>query len=100
LAILIGEQPQVMSVSWADDPPFFVVFMSEFRPGIDDDAFPGEPVCLHCLVEDGDEQLGRGLDQAKVHGRVDFDVDAGEWFVPDDAGWAQAGMTHMGPASS
>jgi hypothetical protein len=86
LAIVVGEQPPAMSVSWADD--FFVVFMSEFRPGIDDDAFPGESVCLHCLVEDGDEQLARGLHLARRLGHVDYDVHADEWFRPDNAGWA------------
>jgi len=41
-------------------------------------------VCLNCLIEDGDEQLARGLDLARVHGQADFDPDAVEWFVPED----------------
>jgi hypothetical protein len=40
------------------------------------------PVCLHCLLEDGDEQLGRGLDLGRRHGQVDYDVETDEWFVP------------------
>ena len=33
-------------------------------------------VCLHCLLEQGDAQLGRGLDMARLHGRhVDYDPD-------------------------
>ena len=46
-------------------------------------------VCLHCLLEQGDAQLGRGLDMARLHGRhVDYDPDEDEWFIPDDAGTA------------
>ncbi len=51
----------------------------------DDGADEGEFVCLHCLLDDGDEQLGRGLDLAKAWGRCGWDVDAGEWYYPDDA---------------
>ena len=88
LAVVLGEQPPAMSVSFADD--FFVVFYSDYRPGLDDkDSMPGQPICLHCLLDEGDEQLGRGLDMAKRHGHVDYDVEAGEWFVPTDAGWAK-----------
>jgi hypothetical protein len=43
------------------------------------------PVCLQCLLEDGDEQLGRGLDLGKVQPQVDWDLEAGEWSVADDA---------------
>jgi hypothetical protein len=39
---------------------------------------------LHCLLEDGDAQLGRGLDLAKRLGQVDWDVEAGEWVVAQD----------------
>ena len=35
-----------------------------------------EVVCLHCLLEDGDEQLGDGLDLAKRYGQVDYDPEA------------------------
>jgi len=78
-----------MSISWErpTSPQFsgFVVFFADLLPddpGFDD--LPHELVCLNCLVEDGDEQLGVGLDLARVHGQVDFDPDTGEWFVPED----------------
>ncbi len=41
-----------------------------------------ELVCLHCLGNEGDVQLDRGLDLAKVHGQVDYDPEDEEWFVP------------------
>ena len=75
------------SVSFADPVgqfSGFVVIFSELDPGDDDDATPSEMVCLHCLLEDGDQQVARGLDLARVHGQVDFDPAAGEWFVPVD----------------
>ena len=40
-------------------------------------------MCLHCLTEDGDEQLGLGLDLARQHGQVDWNPNEGEWFVPE-----------------
>src|SRR4051812_3318216 len=90
LVCAVGERPPAMSVSWA--PPVgpidsgYIVFFSDLFPG--DPGFddpPRLPVCLHCLVEDGDEQLGRGLDLARRHGQVDFDEVECEWFVPADA---------------
>jgi hypothetical protein len=44
-----------------------------------------QPVCPGCLIDEADEQLARGLDLARVHGQVDWDAVAGEWFVHDDA---------------
>jgi hypothetical protein len=90
--IVVGERPPAMSVSWVKptspyDSGYLVLFW-EFDPD-DDDRTPSQVVCLHCLIEDGDEQLARGLDLAKRHGQVDFDVEADEWFVPDDAGWPE-----------
>ncbi len=41
-----------------------------------------ELVCLHCLANEGDMQLGRGLDLAKKHGQVDYPPELEEWFVP------------------
>ena len=79
-----------MSISWA--PPAgpgdsgFIVFFSDLLP--DEPGFeelPAQPVCLHCLLEDADAQLGRGLDLARQLGQVDWDADGEEWFVPDDA---------------
>jgi len=58
-----------------------VVILSELDPDDDDDSTPTQTVRLHCLLEDGDEQLARGLDLARVHGQVDIDPDAGEWLV-------------------
>ena len=64
LAIVVGSAPPAMAVSWARPAVAadsgYVVSMS------DDGADEGEFVCLHCLLDDGDEQLGRGLDLAKA----------------------------------
>lgn len=86
--IVVGEQAPAMSVAWARpagpaDSGFSVIF-SEFDPHDPDDRTPSQVVCLHCLVADGDVQLGRGLDLARRFGQVDWDPDAGEWFVPGD----------------
>jgi hypothetical protein len=86
--VTIGEEPPAMSIAWERprsryDSGYSVIF-SEFDPELgDDDPTPSHVVCLHCLVEDGDEQLGRGLDLAKRHGQVDWDVELGEWFDPE-----------------
>jgi len=72
-----------MSISW--EAPLsmrssgFIVFFAEFDPNDDFDKTPGAFACLGCLVEHGDEQLARGLDLARRHGQVDWDVDADEW---------------------
>jgi hypothetical protein len=63
-----------------------VIFSSDLYPsdpGFDD--LPSELVCLHCLLEDGDEHLGRGLDLAKRFGQVDYDLEGEEWLVTSDA---------------
>jgi hypothetical protein len=67
----------------------FVVFFSEFDPELDDDPTPTEFVCVGCLIADGDEQLGRGLDLAREYGQVDWDLDRGEWVVPLEAAWGR-----------
>jgi hypothetical protein len=84
---VVGEKPPVMSIAW--EPPVakadsgFSVIYSEFDPELgEDDPTPTFPVCLGCLLEDGDEQLGVGLDLARQHGQADWDVEACEWFVP------------------
>jgi len=41
------------------------VIYSELDPEDPDDQTPSSVVCLHCLVEDGDVQLARGLDLAR-----------------------------------
>jgi hypothetical protein len=91
VALTIGKLPPAMSISWA--PPAgpidsgYIVFFSDLFPGDPGfDDLPTQPLCLHCLIEDGDVDLGRGLDLAREHAQVDFDPDSGEWFVPDDAG--------------
>jgi hypothetical protein len=82
----VGEQPPALSIAWqrptsAVDSGFSVIF-SDYDP--DEESDEGvEAVCLHCLVQGGDEQVGRGLDLARQHGQVDWDPDAGEWRVPD-----------------
>jgi hypothetical protein len=72
-----------MSISYvAPTAPWdsgYLVFFSEFDRELDDDPTPSQLVCLYCLTEDGDEQLGRGLDLAREHGQVDWDVYRGEW---------------------
>jgi hypothetical protein len=80
-----------MSISWVAPTKKwdsgFLIFFSEFDPNLEDDPTPTTAVCLHCLVKDGDEQLGRGLDLAREYGQVNWDPDRGLWFVPSDAGW-------------
>ena len=80
VAIMVGKEPPAQSISWEDG--YFVVIFSELDPDDPDDSTPSMPVCLDCLLDDADEQLGRGLDLAKRHGQVDFDVATGEWFIP------------------
>ena len=65
-----------MSISWERpvapaDSGFVVIFSDLFPgdPGFDD--VPFEPVCLHCLIEQGGGQLARGLHLARAHGRVE-----------------------------
>jgi hypothetical protein len=97
VAIVVGEELPAMSVSFADPRGAFsgfVVIFSEYEPGVDDEeSMPSATVCLHCLVEDGDEQLARGLDLARVHGQVDFDREAGEWYLPGFDRWLTGGGT-------
>ena len=94
-ACVVGQKPPAMSVSWerpkVPGDSGYIVFFADLLP--DEPGFgdlPAEPVCLHCLLEDGDEQLGRGLDMAKRFGQADFDVELGKWFVPDDVVSASA----------
>jgi len=82
VAIVVGELPPAMSISWERPRrPWDSGFVVFFDDGTD--QTPSEPVCLRCLVNDADAQLARGLDLARRHGRVDFDVELGEWFVPE-----------------
>jgi hypothetical protein len=84
VAIVAGEASPALSVSFGDG--MYGVFFAECRLDVPADEWPeAVPVCLGCLIEDADEQLARGLDLARVHGQVDWDVVAGEWFVPADA---------------
>lgn len=86
LAIVYGKQRPAMSVSY-EPGSFYLVFNAD--ADLENDSTDGaEPVCLHCLIEDGDEQLAAGLDMAKVRGQADWDPDAAEWFVPEgDSHW-------------
>jgi hypothetical protein len=86
--IVVGEKPPAMSVSW--EPPTsrndsgYVVIFSEFDPELgDDDPTPSQVVCMGCLIEDADAQLGEGLDFARRYGQVDWDVELAEWFDPE-----------------
>ena len=88
VAIMIGSKPPAMCVTWDSPPPFFMVYFSDLFPGDPGfDDLPELAVCLHCLIEDGDEQLGEGLDMARRLGRACWDDESAEWFYPDDAEW-------------
>jgi hypothetical protein len=88
LVLTVGGERPAMSISWEQPAgPYdsgFLVFFADTDPASDDS--PTATVCLHCLVKEGDEQLGRGLDLAKLHGQVDYDADTDEWFLTDDQG--------------
>ena len=82
--IVAGTKPPAMSVMYADARggfSGFSVIFAELDPDDPDDATPATVVCLHCLIQEGDAQLARGLDLAAAHGQVDFDPELGEWFV-------------------
>lgn len=84
VVVVAGETPPAVSVAW--EPPTgpfdsgYSVIFSDADVDVGDDELVAHAVCLHCLVQDGDEQLGRGLDLARRFGQVDFDVDSGAWF--------------------
>ena len=87
IAILLGKEKPAMSISY--EPPtdpynsgFMVIYADSDPDTLDDSHDDVELVCLHCLAQDGDVQLGRGLDLARKHGQVDWDVELEEWFVP------------------
>jgi hypothetical protein len=44
--------------------------------------------------QDGDEQLGRGLDLARVHGQVDYNPDGREWHPTTDRDWIDSYDSH------
>jgi hypothetical protein len=87
--VVTGEKPPAMSIAWEQpksrfDSGYSVIY-SEFDPELgEDDRTPTMAVCLKCLIEDGDEKLGEGLDLAREHGQVDWDAEACEWFVPEE----------------
>ena len=84
--VVAGSERPAMSVAFADPRggfSGFSVIFAEVDPDDPDDATPTTVVCLHCLLEDGDAQLARGLDLARVLGQADFDPESGEWFLPD-----------------
>jgi hypothetical protein len=86
--LVIGSERPAMSVSYdkAGTVDFFIVYFADLFPGDPGfDDMPQELLCLHCFLEDGDEQLGEGLDMARRLGRADWDDETGEWFHPDDA---------------
>jgi hypothetical protein len=76
VAIVVGKERPAMSISWEQplseaDSGFCIIF-SELDPLDPEDDTPSTLLCLGCLMEDGDVQLGRGLDLAREHGRVDW----------------------------
>jgi hypothetical protein len=81
VAIVSGEKPPAVSIQWERprsqyDSGFCVLYSDYGAPE------RAKPVCLNCLIEDGDEQLGAGLDLAREHGQVDWDAELEEWFIP------------------
>ena len=85
LAVLVGSERPAMSVSFEGSGgviPGYLVFFAEYVPGEVEGSTPEELVCVHCLIEEGDTQVARGLELARAHGQVDFDPDSREWFVP------------------
>jgi hypothetical protein len=89
-ALVIGSKRPAMSISFdkAGDVDFFIVIFADLFPGdAGFDELPEEMVCLHCFLEDGDKQIGEGLDMARRLGRAEWDDGAAEWFYPDDAEW-------------
>jgi hypothetical protein len=90
-AVVAGREAPAMSVSWEKprvpwDSGFCVFFADADLEAIaetdDVNDYQGGVVCFDCLLDDGGEQLGRGLNLAREHGQADFDADADEWFVP------------------
>jgi hypothetical protein len=76
-----------MSISFdkAGKVDFYIVYFADLLPG--DPGFedlPQELACLHCLLEESDEQLAAGLDMARRLGRADWDDEAAEWFNQED----------------
>jgi hypothetical protein len=90
LAFVAGETPPALSISWKqpdypDRDSGYIVFFSECDLDVPSEDWPeSQPLCLHCLLDDGGEQVGRGLDRAKQFGQVDYDAETDEWYVPDD----------------
>jgi hypothetical protein len=79
----VGCELPAVSISWEKpqaprDSGLLVIFSNA------GDETPVKPMCLHCLIEEGDEDLGRGLDLARKFGHVDFDFERGEWFTPEE----------------
>lgn len=65
--IVAGFEPPAMSVMYADPRGGFSGFSVIFADVDPDESGDETPTvgCLHCLLEDGDAQLGRGLDLAR-----------------------------------
>ena len=85
VAAVVGSVRPAMSISWdkAGAADFFVIFFADRLPGDDGfDELSEELVCLQCLLDEGDEQIGRGLDMARRFGQADHDEIEREWFVP------------------
>ena len=83
LAVVVGEQPPAMSVSFADT--FFVVFYSRLQAESRRQGLDARPAGLLALPARGRRrQLAAGLDIAKVHGQADWNLEADEWIVPTD----------------
>jgi len=87
-AAIYGTKKPAMSVSWDDEAEtkFWIVFMADFDPAGDPESQPeAQLVCTGCLLEDGDTQLGEGLDLACEYDLVEWDAADEEWFIPADA---------------
>jgi hypothetical protein len=66
LLALITQAARTQNHRASDEPgSFYLVFYAD--ADLDADSRDtGQPLCLHCLADDSDEQLAAGLDMAKV----------------------------------
>jgi len=87
--VVSGERLPALSISWEEPSSAAVqrlrcLLLGVFARGRRGAVAADRDRVSELLIEDGDEQLARGLDLARVHGQADFDPDAVEWFVPED----------------
>ena len=86
MVLVLGERWPAKAISYLEpvgrwDSGFMVVLEDAPEPGVLTDEDRSVPWCFDCVLGEHPE-LGRGLDLAREHGDVGFDIEAGEWFVP------------------